>query len=145
MTLKLYTNSSDRNHLDKVITQQGSDISGTLRDACSIVDPVIAIESITGFNLSSCNYAYISEFGRYYYITNIVCTGKLYELHMHCDVLMSFKSQIRGNSAVIARNESTYNLYLADGVFKTYANPHYQIKKFPSGFSGFHYVLTISG
>lgn len=145
MTLKLYTNSSDRNHLDKVITQQGSDISGTLKDACSIVDPVIAIESITGFNLSSCNYAYISEFGRYYYITNIVCTGKLYELHMHCDVLMSFKSQIRGNSAVIARNESTYNLYLADGVFKTYANPHYQIKKFPSGFSGFHYVLTISG
>lgn len=145
MTLKLYTNSSDRNHLDKVITQQGSDISGTLKDACSIVDPVIAIESITGFNLSSCNYAYISEFGRYYYITNIVCTGKLYELHMHCDVLMSFKSQIRGNSAVIARNESTYNLYLTDGVFKTYANPHYQIKKFPSGFSGFHYVLTISG
>ena len=145
MTLKLYTNSSDRNHLDKVITQQGSDISGTLRADCSIVDPVITIESITGFNLSSCNYAYISEFGRYYYITNIVCKGKLYELHMHCDVLMSFKSQIRGNSAVIARNESTYNLYLADGVFKTYANPHYQIKKFPSGFSGFHYVLTISG
>lgn len=145
MTLKLYTNSSDRNHLDKVITQQGSDISGTLREDCSIVDPVITIESITGFNLASCNYAYISEFGRYYYITNIVCKGKLYELHMHCDVLMSFKSQIRGNSAVIARNESTYNLYLADGVFKTYANPHYQIKKFPSGFSGFHYVLTISG
>ena len=145
MTLKLYTNTSDRNHLDKVITQQGSDISGTLRDDCSIVDPVITIQSITGFSLASCNYAYITEFGRYYYITNIVCTGKLYELHMHCDVLMSFKSQIRGNSAVIARNESTYNLYLADGVFKTYANPHYQIKKFPSGFSGFHYVLTISG
>ena len=145
MTLKLYTNTSDRNHLDKVITQQGSDISGTLRDDCSIVDPVIKIESITNFSLASCNYAYISEFGRYYYITNIVCTGKLYELHMHCDVLMSFKSQIRGNSAVIARNESSYNLYLADGVFKTYANPHYQIKKFPSGFSGFHYVLTISG
>lgn len=145
MTLKLYTNTSDRNHLDKVITQQGSDISGTLRDDCSIVDPVITIQSITGFSLASCNYAYITEFGRYYYITNIVCTGKLYELHMHCDVLMSFKSQIRGNSAVIARNESSYNLYLADGVFKTYANPHYQIKKFPSGFSGFHYVLTISG
>lgn len=145
MTLKLYTNSSDRNHLDKIISQQGSDITGTLRENCSVVDPVIKIESINNFNIASCNYAYITEFGRYYYITNIVCVGKLYELHMHCDVLMSFKSQIRGNSAVIARNESTYNLYLADGVFKTYANPHYQIKKFPSGFSGFHYVLTISG
>lgn len=145
MTLKLYTNYSDKNHLDKSITQQGSDITGTLREDCSIVDPVIKIASITGLDIAKCNYAYITEFGRYYYITNIVCVGKLYELHMHCDVLMSFKSQIRGNSAVIARNESTYNLYLADGVFKTYANPHYQIKKFPSGFNSFNYVLTISG
>ena len=145
MTLKLYTNSSDRNHLDKVITQQGSDISGTLREDCSIVDPVITIESITGFNLASCNYAYISEFGRYYYITNIVCKGKLYELHMHCDVLMSFKSQIRGNSAVISRNQGVYNLYLQDGVFKTEAFPHYQIMKFPSGFSGYHYIFSVAG
>lgn len=145
MTLKLYTNTSDRNHLDKVITQQGSDISGTLREDCSIVDPVIKIESITNFNLASCNYAYISEFGRYYYITNIVCTGKLYELHMHVDVLMSFKSQIRGNSAVISRNQGVYNLYLQDGVFKTEAFPHYQIMKFPSGFSGYHYIFSVAG
>lgn len=145
MTLKLYTNTSDRNHLDKVITQQGSDISGTLRDDCSIVDPVITIQSVTGFNLASCNYAYITEFGRYYYITNIVCTGKLYELHMHVDVLMSFKSQIRGNSAVISRNQGVYNLYLQDGVFKTEAFPHYQIMKFPSGFSGYHYIFSVAG
>ena len=145
MTLKLYTNTSDRNHLDKVITQQGSDISGTLREDCSIVDPVIKIESITNFSLASCNYAYISEFGRYYYITNIVCTGKLYELHMHVDVLMSFKSQIRGNSAVISRNQGVYNLYLQDGVFKTEAFPHYQIMKFPSGFSGYHYIFSVAG
>lgn len=145
MTLKLYTNTSDKNHLDKNISQQGSDISGTLRSDCSIIDPVIAIESISNFNLKTCNYAYISEFGRYYYITNIVCTGKLYELHMHCDVLMSFKSQIRANNAVIARQENAYNLYLADGVFKTYADPHYQIMKFPSGFSGYHYILAVAG
>lgn len=145
MTLKLYTNTSDKNHLDKNITQQGTDISGTLREDCSIIDPVISIEAITNFNLKTCNYAYISEFGRYYYITNIVCSGKLYELHMHCDVLMSFRSQIRGNNAVIARQENAYNLYLADGVFKTYADPHYQIMKFPSGFSGYHYILAVAG
>lgn len=145
MTLKLYTNRSDKNHLDKNITQQGSDITGTLRSNCSIIDPVISIEAITNFNLKTCNYAYISEFGRYYYITNIVCSGKLYELHMHCDVLMSFKSQIRANNAVISRQENAYNLYLPDGVFKTYADPHYQIMKFPSGFSGYHYILAVAG
>lgn len=145
MTIKLYTNYSDRNHLDKSITQQGSDITGTLREDCSIVDPVIKIESINNFNISTCNYAYISEFGRYYYITNIVCVGKLYELHMHCDVLMSFKSQIRSNSAVISRNQGVYNLYLQDGVFKTEAFPHYQIMKFPNGFSGYHYIFSVAG
>ena len=145
MTIKLYTNYSDKNHLDKSITQQGSDITGTLREDCSIVDPVIKIESITGLDISSCNYAYISEFGRYYYITNIVCVGKLYELHMHCDVLMSFKSQIRSNTAVISRNQGVYNLYLQDGVFKTEAFPHYQIMKFPNGFSGYHYIFSVAG
>lgn len=145
MNISLYTNTSDKNHMDKNITQMGSTISGTLREDCSITDPVIKIAHITDFNIAKCNYAYIPEFGRYYYINDIVCVGKLYELHMHVDVLMSFRGQIRGNSAVIARNESSYNLYLADGVFKTYANPHYQIKKFPSGFSGFHYILTVAG
>ena len=145
MTLKLYTNYSDKNHVDKHIIQQGTDMSGTLREDCSIVDPVIKIQSITGFNISTCNYAYISEFGRYYYITNIVCVGKLYELHMHCDVLMSFRSQIRSNSAVVSRQENKYNLYLQDGVFKTYANPHYEIKKFPGGFSGYHFVFSVAG
>lgn len=145
MTLKLYTNYSDKNHLDKSITQQGTDISGTLREDCSVVDPVIKIQSITNFDISTCNYAYISEFGRYYYITNIVCVGKLYELHMHCDVLMSFKSQIRGNTAVISRNENNYNLYLQDGVFKTKANPHLSIKQFPTGFSGYHFIFSVAG
>ena len=145
MTIKLYVNRSDKNHMDKKITQMGADLSGTLREDCSITDPVIKISHISGFNIASCNYAYIPEFGRYYYINDIVCVGKLYELHMHVDVLMSFRSQIRANSAVVSRQEKKYNLYLQDGVFKTYANPHYEIKKFPGGFSGYHFVFSVAG
>ena len=63
MTIKLYTNTSDKNHMDKNITQMGTDISGTLREDCSITDPVIKIAHITNFNIASCNYAYIPEFG----------------------------------------------------------------------------------
>lgn len=145
MTIQLYTNHSDKIVVDKSISQIGSDITGTLRENCSIIDPVIKIEQTVGSNLASCNYAYISEFGRYYYINNIVCTGKLFELHMHVDVLMSYKSDIRANTAVISRQQNLYNLYLQDGVFKAQANPHYQIIKFPSGFNSFNYVLAVSG
>ena len=142
MTLKLYKNYSDKIVVDKSITQVGADISGTLREDCSIIDPVIAIEGLSDMSV---NYAYITEFGRYYYINNIVCKGNLFELQMHVDVLKSFAGGIRSNSAVIARQEKNYNLYLSDGVFKTEAIPHYEIRQFPSGFSGYHFVLAVAG
>ena len=145
MTIKLYTNHSDKIVVDKSITQIGSDMTGTLRADCSIIDPVIKVESNVGSNLTSCNYAYISEFGRYYYINNIVCSGNLFELQMHVDVLMTYKSGIRSNNAVVSRQEKQYNLYLQDGVFKEQANPHYEIKKFPSGFNSFNFILAVSG
>lgn len=146
MTIKIYKNLSDNNVLDKNITQLGSDLTGTLKESCSIIDPVITIEDFTSFDIQTANYAYITEFGRYYYINNIICiTDKLFELHMHVDVLKTYASEIRSNSAVISRQERQYNLYLQDGVFKTYANPHYEIKKFPSGFSGYHFIFSVAG
>lgn len=142
MTLKLYKNKSDKNVVNKTITQYGADISGTLRDDCSIINPVIAIQGLSDLKV---NYAYITEFGRYYYINNIVCKGKLYELHMHVDVLMSFGTEILNNTAVISRQQSMYNLYLQDGVFKTYADNHYQIKQFPSGFNTQQFIFSVAG
>ena len=144
MTIKLYNNLSDKIVVDKNITQQGSDVTGTLREDCSIIDPVIKMSAIGTYLLSS-NYAYISEFGRYYYITNIVCVGDLFEVHMHVDVLMSFRGDIRTNNAVVSRQQKQYNLYLQDGVFKTYSQPHYEIKQFGTGFTDFQFVFCVAG
>ena len=142
MILQLYKNYSEKNVLDKRISKVGNDITGTLRSECSIINPVIAIEGLSDLSV---NYAYIPEFGRYYYINNIVCKGNLYELQMHVDVLKTYAGGIRGNNAVIARQQSQYNLYLQDGVFKTEAIPHYEIRQFPSGFNGYHFVLCVAG
>lgn len=144
MTIKLYNNLSDKIVVDKNITQKGSDVTGTLREDCSIIDPVIKMSAI-GNNLLTSNYAYITEFARYYYITNIVCVGDLFEVHMHVDVLMSFRGDIRTNNAVISRQERNYNLYLQDGVFKTYSQPHYEIKQFGTGFTDFQFVFCVAG
>lgn len=145
MTIKLYKNLSDRNHLDKDITQLGTDISGTLRTDCSIIDPVIAIEDFTGFDLTKCNYAYIAEYDRYYFINNIILKGNLYELHMHVDVLSTYKDQIRSNSGIVSRQQNRYNLYLQDGNFKTNAFSHMQVIQFPDGFSNFNFILSVAG
>lgn len=146
MNLKLYSNTSDRNVVSKSITQL-MNMTGTLREDCSIIDPVIKVEGISAANLKTANYAYISDFGRYYYITNIICVGKLYEIHMHVDVLMTYSSEIRSQTAVLSRqeNKNLYNLYLQDGVFKTYANPKYQIKQFPNGFDTQQFIFCVAG
>ena len=145
MIIKFYKNLSDKNHVDKDITQIGSDMPGTLRDNCSIINPVIQIEAFTGFDLTLCNYCYIPEFGRYYYINNITLTNKLYELSMHVDVLMSYKEEIRSNNAIVSRQENKYNLYLQDGVFKTKAFPNMQIIQFPYGFTDFNFIFSVAG
>lgn len=145
MRLNLYKNLSDKNHVDKNITQMGNQLTGTLRDNCSIINPVIEIEAFTGFDFSECNYAYIPEFKRYYYINNITLKNKMYELSMHVDVLMSYKDEIRSNTAVVSRQENNYNLYIQDGVFKTKAFSHIQVVQFPDGFSDFNFIFSVAG
>ena len=143
MTIKLYKNLSEKNHLDKDIDQIGADVTGNLRSDCSIIDPVVLLER--DIDLTNCNYAYIEEFGRYYFINNVVIKGKLYEIRMHVDVLSTYKDDIRSNSAVISRQEKQYNLYLKDGAMKTYANPHIQVSQFPNGFTNYNFIFSVAG
>lgn len=144
MILKLYKNISEKNVVDKDITELAV-ITGTLRDDCSIINPVIMIEDTAGFDLKFTNYAYIEEFGRFYYINNIVCKNNLFELQMHVDVLKTHANGIRNNYAVISRQQHRYNLYLQDGVFKTYAYPHIEIKQFPNGFTDYNFIFSVAG
>lgn len=122
-----------------------STLSGTLKDKTSIVDPVILIEgNIASF--VNCNYIHIPIFSRYYFITNIQSVRNgLFELSAHVDVLNSFKDDIRGNTAIIAKQENEWNLYINDGSLKIYQNPLVQTKKFPYGFDTYEYLLAVAG
>lgn len=146
MKLTLYTNNSSNEVVTKDITQL-VELTGTLREGCSIIDPVIKI-SDTNFNNANaavCNYAKVDEFGRYYYVNDIVSEGKFWIIHMHVDVLASFQTQLKSLEAVIARQEKIYNLNLQDGLFKTYQNPHMQVYQFPNGFNTQQFVFAVSG
>ena len=146
MTIKFYKNYSDNNVVSKNISQVGSDVSGTFREDVSVTDPVFVIEDYTDFNPATVNYCYIGDLDRYYYITDIKLLNKtIYEIHCHVDVLKTYASGIRGSSATVTRSQSSGSLYYQDGVFKAKAYSKYEILKFPSGFSNYHYVLTVAG
>ena len=144
MTITLYYNSSEGNKLDKdlsLLTTQ----TGALRGESSVIDPTFEIAGLDNY-LSNFNYAYIQEFNRYYFVTNIVSvkTG-LWRVSFHVDVLYTYRNEIRANSGIIARNENEYDLKLNDGLFRTQQNPRIAQYPFPSGFTTWNYVIAIAG
>lgn len=144
MTIEFYVNQSEKNRLDKTLIS-AFNLNGELKEDCSIIDPVIKIAADVS-SMSSVNYMYIASFGRYYFINNIISINNdICEVHAHVDVLSTYKDEIRAQRAVVSRQEKKWNLYLNDGVFKTYQNPYIITKAFSSGFTSQHFVLSIAG
>ena len=99
MNILLYKTTNANNDLNKTISDK-VELVGALRDASSVIAPSILIQS----NPIGYNYAYIPEFGRYYYIKNITAFRKgAYIVDLKCDVLMSFKDEILNMSGIVSR------------------------------------------
>lgn len=144
MTITIQYNASESNRLDKDLTTFAT-LTGTIKTDTSITDPIILVE-IDPATVTGANYLTIAEFGRSYFINDIrVVRNSLVEITCHVDVLTSFKSQIRAQTAIIGKSETDWNLYLNDGSFRTYQNPLIQTKTFPSGFSGTELILAVAG
>lgn len=141
----IQTNASENNRLDKSLTNIAT-LTGTLRADTSIIDPVFRIEGDMSSYITA-NYCTVATFGRSYFINNIrSLRAGLFEIECHVDVLSSFKTQIRANSAIIHKSERYWNLYLNDGSLKTYQDPIVYTKKFSSGFPEAEYfVLGVAG
>lgn len=141
----LQTNASEKNRLDKSITDISTQ-AGTLRADTSIIDPVFLIECDLADYINA-NYLTVPSFGRSYFITNIrSMRAGLVEFTCHCDVLSSFKTQIRTNTAIIQRSERNWNLYLNDGSLTAYQDPEIHTTFFDVGFTVNHnYVLAVAG
>lgn len=86
--------------------------TGTLREETSLISPTIRIATDV---FQPCNYAYIGDFGRYYYITDIVSVRKgLWEVSLSCDVLMTYRLGIKDTNAIVSRNEFEYDNKIID-------------------------------
>ena len=145
MTFTLMVNNSEREALTKSLTTLET-LTGSLRNQSSIIDPVIEVTGIVSATVTSCNYAYIPEFGRYYFVKNIISIrANVWVIQCHVDVLGTYATQIKAQTAVVRRQENLWNLYLDDGIFKTYQNPKIITKAFPAGFTTQNFVLAVAG
>ena len=145
MDITLYTNNSEKNKLDKNLSNAKT-FSGKLREESSIVNPSILIQIE---NPSNFNYAYNPEFKRYYFITDITSIRNgLWEVTMHVDVLMSFKDKIKATPVILSDTESAgATNYITGEQWKTNTKNTTEIKQFPKGLNpnGEFILITAGG
>lgn len=145
MNLTLYYNSSERKVIGKSLQNLGA-VTGILKGDVSITSPVFILQSDTDY-LSGTNYLYWQETGRYYYIDDIeLMTGGRMVFHCSVDVLESFKTQIKAQTAIIDKQESENNMYFNDGSFRKDSREFYTVRSFPNGFNdNGEYILITAG
>lgn len=146
MTIKLYQNKSEMTKVSKSITEIAA-YNGTLRDkSCSVVDPKILFESSNPPE-DLVNYMYIPKFNRYYFVYSIDSIRKdLWQITGHVDVLMSFKSDIKASTQLIARQENRKNNYLVDSSLPIGVKRQFKCIEFGDAFvENPYYILTVMG
>lgn len=144
MVIDLSVINDEKNKLEKTI-YDSERFEGTLRNETSVINPVVLIEAE---NLSGFNYMYISQFGRYYFITDIVSVRtNLWRVHGSCDVLMSFADGIKKCTGILSDTESTgEESYMSGQQWKTLVKTKTDIVSFPNGLNETgEYILITSG
>lgn len=102
MKIQLYNSNAPSNQLDKSsFLTLVTELEGSLRSPCSVLSPKIVVKYNGYLNI---NYMYIEEFGRYYFVNDVVSLrNNLWVVSGEVDVLMSYKDKLLEHSAIVYR------------------------------------------
>lgn len=94
MEMILYKMIDSDNVINKSMTVVYS-FNINMKKDVDIVQPIIILNDKDTMDFKQCNYCYLQEFDRYYFIRSIDnVNNNLWSLTMECDVLESFKLDI---------------------------------------------------
>lgn len=133
LTLRIYRNSSDNRKLNKSLSNMIT-YNISLKEVTDLLNPSIVIESET--DLTTYNYGYIVELGRYYYINaKQLANNIMYRLDMKQDHLMTYKNDILRLVCIIDKQEELVNDLLDDGSYVSQVNDFTNRYEFSTGFT----------
>lgn len=99
MEIVLYKVLDEVNKLNKTL-QNGITINGNFRSEIDDIDIIIEIET----NSLDFNYVSIPTLNKYYFVRDINhVNSKITRLILHCDVLMSYKTDILNSKGLIIK------------------------------------------
>lgn len=126
MQIKLFK-ISKRNNSTKRPNYDGNDFECFLKDSTSVVAPVVIMEFTYHTKYYDYNYAYIPDFNRYYFITDIISSGKTWEISLTTDVLATYKDTIGSSSLYVLRSAAAWDGRIIDTyypVMPTHSEQH---------------------
>lgn len=145
MEVQFFYNQSDNRQINKALVN-GITLQGEVRDAASIMNPVVRFESDAVIRY---NYCYIPEFQRYYSFTDITAFRQnVYDISMSVDVLMSFRNDILRLAAIVDKQSEAKNgdEYIDDSSLVTDNLMFVTVYNFENGFLETpEYVLITAG
>jgi len=151
MNISLAVTSDDIHKVHKNLSILGS-YTGALREECSLEKPVVKLEVPEG-TAAQANYCAISAAGEltrtyYYFILDkiFVRTGVV-ELHMECDYLMTFETELKNVVCTVDRTQAqeVTNAFMMDDQYNILACENIVTKKFPHGFDAETMILLTVG
>lgn len=147
MHINLYKNKDPNNKLVKDLELIVSIATATPYDDISIVSPTLILSNVSITLLAQCNYLYIEEFNRYYFIDSIdLSNNGLYTVSASIDVLMSYHNEIKDLKVIVSRQQNAYNEYIADGTFIADSRTFTEAINFSNGFNDDgEYILVTAG
>lgn len=144
ISVNFYNTISEKNRINKSIILKKSNISCQFTDPCDMYNPEIIL-SESEFE-KRINYAYIEEWGLYYFITGCVFDNGFVRYILVIDPLMSYRSDILNSSVIADRSSNNYNDYLVDELQSPTNNTKLKITRFPFEFKGRgSYTIRIGG
>lgn len=98
----------------------GVEFQIALIEPTSIVTPNIALKHD---NPTKFNYAYIPEFGRFYFVNDWTFSGGRWVASLNCDVLASWKEYIGASSQYVVRSAAASDGNLIDTLYPAKSTP----------------------
>lgn len=106
VTLELYKVTNQPNELTKTLNNSVI-VNGSFRSEIDSMDVIVEIES----NTYDFNYVHIPSLNKYYFLQNLIhVNAKIIRTQLHCDVLMTYKTDILASYGLVIQG-GTINPY----------------------------------
>lgn len=122
MQVNFYTFAKKKNSL-AVPSTVGQSFNCKAIQPCGVLNPVISVDMGSTGNPTAYNYAYISDFGRYYWITDWQTNIGFWTAYCKVDSLATYRGAIMAESAMVVRSASDYDSDLVDTLYPAKGAP----------------------